>query len=451
MVTKTFSMSKIIIPLTLVCAFFCACSSNVSTVPPQNPAFAAERPSGHDLFFSDSLNACGLYRTYPVPNTVYTPAPKGYKPVYISEYARHGSRQLIGRGHPQSVLEVLNEADGLNCLTPLGKEVLAKITIMDEDLKLADADLTQHGVDQHRGIADRMYHNYRNVFSRKGTPVRCYSTVSQRTMMSMFSQNSRLLELNPGIVSTLRSSKALGFLKRVPEFPKGMHWRNVTKEFLNEYFDARPLLSRLFTEDMPALKDTATFVSNLCSCATITCGMELEGVDFLWDVFTYDELYVIQQAINYNWYIGNSNSPETGDYMMGAMSPLLRDFIDRADAALAQDIPGADLRFGHDSYITPFVALIGLNGFVPKEEDPLKVIDVFQTFSVAPMAGNVQMVFYRNRAGDVLVKLLLHEVELGVPLESDIYPYYHWDELRAYFESRIDPELVVQDSSLAEW
>ncbi|MCD8209001.1 MAG: hypothetical protein LUD72_13770 [Bacteroidales bacterium] len=444
-------MNRLLASIFLACAFVCACNSNVSTVPQQNPAFSVERPSGHDLFFSDSLNARGLYRTYPVPNTVYTPAPKGYKPVYISEYARHGSRQLIGRGHPKSVLEVLDRAAELNCLTPLGEEVRAKIAVMDADLQFADADLTQHGVDQHRGIAERMYRNHKNVFSRKGTPVRCYSTVSQRTMMSMFSQNSRLLELNPSIVSTRRSSKALGYLKRIPEFPKDRRWRNLTKEFLDEHFDAEPLLSRLFTEGMPALKDTATFVSNLYSCATITCGMELEGIEFLWDLFTYDELYVIQQAVNYNWYVGNSNSPEMGDYMLGSMSPLLRDFIDKADAALAQDVPGADLRFGHDSYLTPFVALLGLNGFVPKEEEPLKVIDVFQTFTTAPMAGNVQMVFYRNRAGDVLVKLLLHEVEVGVPLESDIFPYYRWDELRAYFESRIDPELVEQDLSLTEW
>ncbi len=403
------------------------------------------------MFFSDSLNVGGLHRTYPVPNTVYTPAPKGYKPVYISEYARHGSRNLIGRRQTQSVLAVLNEAAERNCLTPLGEEVRAKVAIMDGNLKLFDSDLTQAGVDQHRGIADRMYHNYKNVFCRKNTPVRLYSTVSQRTMMSMFSQNARLLELNPDIVSTRRASKELGYLKRVPEYPENMVWRSITKDFLNEYFDERPLFSRLFTEDMPPLKDTGGFINDLFSCATIVCGLDSEDVDFLWDVFTYDELYMILQAFNYNWYWTNSNSPEWGDYVVGGMSPLLRDFIDKADAALAEDIPGADLRFGHDSYLVPFAALIGLNGFVPKEENPLKVIDIFQIFTVAPMAGNVQMVFYRNRKGDVLVKLLQNEVEAGVPLESDIYPYYRWDELRAYFESRIDPELVKQDASLSEW
>ncbi len=432
-------MNKIILPLALLCAFVCACSSNVSTVPQQNPALAVECAGGHDLFFADSLNARGLNRTYPVPNTVYTTAPKGYKPVYISEYARHGSRQLIGRSNTERVLEVLERAAELNCLTPLGKEVLAKVRIIDDDLKPANADLTSAGAAQHRGIADRMYHNYKNVFRHKNTPVRLYSTATQRTMMSMFSQNSRLLELNPNIVSTRLSSSSIYSHWRNAKLREGIGYRNFTAEFLNEYFDARPLLSRLFTEDMPALKDTADFVSKLCTCAAITCGMELEDVDFLWDLFTFDELYMIQQATNYSWY--SDNFPEETSEMV-ALSPLLKDFIDKADAALAEDIPGADLRFGHDTYLAPFVSLLGLNGFIQKEEDPLKVIDVFQIFRIAPMAGNVQMVFYRNRAGDVIVKLLLHEVEVGVPLESDIYPYYHWNELKSYFESRINPDLI---------
>ena len=50
-----------------------------------------------------------------------------------------------------------------------------------------------------------------------------------------------------------------------------------------------------------------------------------------------------------------------------------------------------------------------------------------------PMASNLQMIFYRNRKGDVLVKLLRNEVETTIPaLRSVSGPYYRWDDLRGY-------------------
>ena len=33
----------------------------------------------------------GVYYAYPVPEKKLTPAPKGYKPVYVSHFGRHGS------------------------------------------------------------------------------------------------------------------------------------------------------------------------------------------------------------------------------------------------------------------------------------------------------------------------------------------------------------------------
>ncbi len=435
-------MCRFFLSTVILCAFLCACSSNVPTAVPQNSAGAEEGLSGRERLLSDSLNVRGLHRTYPVPNVVYTPAPKGYKPVYLSSYARHGSRKLNGASCSQSALEVMERAAQLGCLTSLGEDVLAKIRLIEEDRAVSNGDLCSAGVEQHKGIAERMYFNYKNVFSHKGTPVRLYSTVSQRTMMSMFSQNARLLELNPNIVSSCRASGEFAFLRNYSKSERPRTRRNLMASIMDEWFDAGPVLSRLFTPDMPALEDSSSFIINLCSCGTITCGLDLEDVDFLWDVFTYDEMYIIQQVENYNFYVHWSNSPEVGDYVLPSMSLLLKDFIDRADAALLEDIPGADLRFGHDNYIVALYALIGLNGYVPKEEDPLKVIDIFQVFTVAPMAGNFQMVFYRNREGDVIVKLLQNEVEAFLPLETDILPYYHWDDLRAYFESLIDPECL---------
>ena len=48
----------------------------------------------------------------------------------------------------------------------------------------------------------------------------------------------------------------------------------------------------------------------------------------------------------------------------------------------------------------------------------------------------MQIVFYKKKAktdGDILVKFLLNEQEVHVPVETDSFPYYKWDDVRAYY------------------
>ena len=61
--------------------------------------------------------------------------------------------------------------------------------------------------------------------------------------------------------------------------------------------------------------------------------------------------------------------------------------------------------------------------------------DSWTTYDRIPMGTNFQMVFYHNKKGDILVKLLNNEKETSIPaLKTAIGPYYHWSELREYLE-----------------
>ena len=53
-----------------------------------------------------------------------------------------------------------------------------------------------------------------------------------------------------------------------------------------------------------------------------------------------------------------------------------------------------------------------------------------------PFAGNFQMVFYRNRAGHVLVKCFINERETSL-LNIPDGPYYAWDDVRAMMKSTL--------------
>jgi hypothetical protein len=72
------------------------------------------------------------------------------------------------------------------------------------------------------------------------------------------------------------------------------------------------------------------------------------------------------------------------------------------------------------------------------------------------MGCNIQLVFYRpkatkrrkqNRAtetakmaerSDILVKALLNERETTLPIATDCWPYYRWEDLRRYYLDKIE-------------
>lgn len=89
----------------------------------------------------------------------------------------------------------------------------------------------------------------------------------------------------------------------------------------------------------------------------------------------------------------------------------------------------ADLRFGHDSQLIPLYTLLGLTGNGPVlgyDEAP----DAWDPATVCPMASNLQIVFYKNRKGSVLVKVLKDEQEVEIPVLTPVKThYYQWEDL----------------------
>ena len=58
---------------------------------------------------------------------------------------------------------------------------------------------------------------------------------------------------------------------------------------------------------------------------------------------------------------------------------------------------------------------------------------------VYPMAGNLQIVFYRKNASDrnPLLKVLVNEKEATLPLPSDLAPYYRWSDFRNFYLRKV--------------
>ena len=106
-------------------------------------------------------------------------------------------------------LGVLLQASEAGKLTPKGQEVLAKVEALAADAYLRYGDLSPRGTAEHRGIAERMYAAWPEVFSTDGG--RCAASRAVRrscraASWSMAAFNERLKELNPAITTTRDAS-----------------------------------------------------------------------------------------------------------------------------------------------------------------------------------------------------------------------------------------------------
>ena len=126
-------MRKLLVIIALLSLTVCAEAQNARQEIKKNPRVSA---SG--------------YLAYPGPQHRLTPAPKGYKPFYLSHYGRHGSRYLIGTADYDRAYLTLMRADSLGQLTAKGREVLDKVAQIRQEAMHRDAELTQRGAQQHR-------------------------------------------------------------------------------------------------------------------------------------------------------------------------------------------------------------------------------------------------------------------------------------------------------------
>lgn len=105
------------------------------------------------------------------------------------------------------------------------------------------------------------------------------------------------------------------------------------------------------------------------------------------------------------------------------------------------DYHGATLRFGHEVYLMPLAAIMEL-GHVGETVANIDTLDrVWTNSTIFPMAGNIQLIFYRpkkGKDGDVLVKALLQEREMSLPVAPVQFPYYKWEDLKAYYIHKLD-------------
>lgn len=394
--------------------------------------------TAHEEIAADPFKAAALHYAYPGPKSVQTPAPKGYKPFYISHFGRHGSRWHIGDRDYIAPYETLKAAHEAAALTPLGEEVYRKAAILEEDGRSRIGELTRLGVRQHQEIARRMLRSFPEVF-RKGARVTANSTQSPRVMMSMFTFCNELKAQHPGLQIDFNSSRRDGSFvshRAKAKDPLGYDPKAEWTSFSTEVTHPERLMDTLFA-DKDYLRDSVaarTLYWQLYYIAEMTQNCGLDSLA-LTDIFTTDELYALWEVENYKEYVSIGPDPRGREVILASCKPMMAHVLDRADETIASGGHGATLRFSHDSYLLPMAVTLGFDGCREAASSPETCADAFVTYRVCPMCANIQLVFFKDKRGDVIVKFLLNENEVSVPIPTDIAPYYHWEDVRSYYKT----------------
>ena len=388
----------------------------------------------------------GVYYAYPYDKIIpESTLPQGYEPFYISHFGRHGSRFLISDNEYRKCLIIFQKADSCNALTSLGKDVLLRLQKIMEEAEGKGGKLTPLGEQQLKDIGARMYFKYSAIFNDSAR-VTAVSTTVDRCILSMNMLSGKLMELNPHLSidmdADLRHMSYLNF--HTPEAvsfrSSPTRWKVAYKKFEKGHVHPQRFFKSLFTSDcfLSSDADPASVMWDVFNIAGILQNMETKLS--LYDLFNKKELFDLWQCGNYELYVKYANAAENKEVMMSNAVPLLKNIILSADDYINSNLTGASLRFGHDGNIIPLAMLLHLEGCYNKSAKPSDFYKVWSNFKVAPMAGNIQLVFFRNIcSGDVLVKFLLNENEILVsPVHSNILPFYHWNDVKKYYSELIN-------------
>ena len=148
----------------------------------------------------------------------------------------------------------------------------------------------------------------------------------------------------------------------------------------------------------------------------------------LLEIFTLEDLYWYSQCISMNMYLRQCNSVEWGERRMEPVHYLVEDVIQKADAAIQDGDCVADLRFGHEYQVIAFSSRIGVKGIAERRDAVASAS--WPGYKYVPFACNLQMIFYRNKSGEVLVKFFLNEQETTL-LTLPGGPYYRWEDVKS--------------------
>ncbi|WP_433662388.1 histidine-type phosphatase [Nocardia sp. CA-128927] len=401
----------------------------------------------------------------------YQPPPAGFRPVFTQHVSRHGSRALSSSKYDELALRMWDQAASENALTTLGQQVGDDVRSLHAVTNtLGYGNLTRRGVQEHQGLATRVYQRLPELFDQISAGKEHIAVVTSgkdRAVDSgrVFAQ--ALAKADPAVAASIEPARTdrdlLYFhknnaqyqnyldndprladaLRRIVDQPRT---HQVANSVLRRIF-APPFVDRLAAGNYDFVATDGTHVTDEVQAArviydlyAITPSMSSEGT------WQFDRVI---DGENAQWLGYLSDAEEfyrkgpafAGDDITYRMADVLLDdlFAKLEEKRAGTSNLGAEFRFTHAEEIIPLAARMKLPGSTqptPPEQLFTQADNPWRGALVAPMAANIQWDMYQ-RGSDYIVRMLYNEKQTAFqPGCAPIQPgstFYRLDELQRCF------------------
>lgn len=429
----------------------------------------------------------GTKTPYAAPVAQYTAAPPGFKPVFVNYVGRHGARYLTKAGADIKTLQVLEAAEKKQGLTLLGQQVKKMVACLCDIEKGQYENISLLGAKEQQAIGQRLLSRYRSAFAGNGLDVVVTYKVRTRQSADAFLQAYKNYAGEKHFSKKADSLDAvLRFYDLSPAYQQYKKSSLLKKAMDSLEQDARSqavannVAARLFTSSFRAswkTEEARAFAENLYDLYAVQFSLQEElrkkgyannsvklGIafspeDLAWEDFKSGAADFLEKGPGY----------DSLGIQVKVAAPLLADFVRTMDEATGTTAgnagarhtgggggednaaayhPDAVLRFTHAEAISPFACLLGIPAASTPSAGIYQYHDHWQADNIIPLSANIQWILYAN-GKEYLVKILLNEKEVLLPITGSEGPYYRWSNLRAYCLQRLQAvQAGLQDDML---
>ena len=405
-----------------------------------------------------------------------TAEPAGYQAFYIDHIGRHGSRYLSKPKYEDIAYKVLTLAEKNNQLTDMGKSLLKQIIGINALNRNHYGELTDLGRKDISLISQRMLSNYPTVF--KGQKIEVISSTSLRAketaeiFVKPFKANYPDIHIfqPPENKQTL-----LRFFEYSPAYEAYKKSKSI-KTALKSLVRATKTAD--MSQDVARLIFTADFIHQLNNGVALSEKSSIKTVDFVIaiyqlyqellsfspetlasnhldfsDYFTQDQLVWFNTVVTAKNFLQIGPAFDAKGIQVKIAAPLLLDMLKTADKAITDKNIDANLRFAHAETVSPLATLLELEGAYTAVNSVEDYPSVWQAERIIPMGANIQWIFYQSNQSNqpILIKVMLNEREVHLPLPTNNFPYYRWDEVKQYYKNKLHQLGLIDESASLEW
>jgi hypothetical protein len=390
----------------------------------------------------------GTKTTYLYKGGQYTAAPKGYEPVFVNYVGRHGALFLTKAGSDVRVLELLTKAANEGKLTPLGDSIRAMTAAFLGIEKGNYENITLLGAAEQEGIGARLKERERAAFKGRGLAIAVTHKIRTRQSADGFLKGfadykgkkefMMVQDANENVLRFYDLSPAYDAYKDGVQIKQRMDSLQ-SDQRSSQVADA--VSRRLFIASLTT-KEKGIVTAGLYDLYSVQFSVvkekEAAGAQFDFSkAFTTSELQWLDFVNSAADYLEKGPGLDTLGIQVKIAAPLVLDLITTTDAAVNGSLhKDAILRFTHAEAISPLATFMGLPGASIPAASIFHFADHWKAEEIIPLSANVQWILYSN-GQHYLVKVLLNEKETALPIKTNSYPYYKWEDVRKYYLAKL--------------